>query len=670
MRRTRRLLVLAATMGLGACAGGAAEPRPVASLGSSPSSSAAFEAIRQAWRSQEQTPPDELEKMLDGFLARYPDDGRVTLVRVLLALVEMTKGDLREADRQLALGADLPPGSVHDLHTVARARRLRLGGDAEAALDLLRPLVGKTVDPIARTAFQEELTLAALATHREYEAISYMDAWLRASSEDEKARTMGLVQEFVAKLPPDVLLGALQAMRVQRASYGYGVDIERILAARLVGIATASGNAQLARTLLDPGGGLVVVAGDAGAELGELATSRRGLNSVEGRTIGLLLPTGSPALRDESAAVLRGVMWALGLPPGTRTASAPSPSRDRRGDAGLAVASDYVCAPAASAPPLGEPSPDEGIRLVTRDDAGSADRTEVSLDELVGEGAALVIAGLDAGASARALRWGNNHGVAVMALAPPESGEALGGFGFVVGEARQTSVEVLLRAAPALAGAPVVPLIDASEVAEKAAAAGVGMKLLPAVSCDAPVVRAGDPRFPLSLWEGEKVRGWLVSGSPSCAHDLVEELAAAAASLRLPERPVVALSLEAAGQVAHPGSVRVITASAGLVPSPAAPSADDEVRRFAAALGDASVTYWVSLGRDAATLARAAVRKLPRDTVTDARSVAARRVEARGVLAAAQANLWSTESAGWSDAPGGGHALKRTVCAVDVPARR
>ncbi len=245
-------------------------------------SSAAFEGIRQAWRSPEKTPTDELQGLLEGFLARFPDDGRVPFARILLALVAMKKNDLPSADSQLARCANLPPGSVRDLFTVARARRLRLGGDAESALDSLRPLLGKNVDPIARTVFEEELTLAALATHREYEAISYMDAWLRASPEDEKERTVAEVQSLVERLPQDVLLGALQAMRSQRASYGYGVDIERILATRLVGIATTSGNAQLARTLLDPGAGALVVGGDAGVELGALATSRRGLNSVGG----------------------------------------------------------------------------------------------------------------------------------------------------------------------------------------------------------------------------------------------------------------------------------------------------------------------------------------------------------------------------------------------------
>jgi hypothetical protein len=603
--------------------------------------------------------------MLEAFVAHFPDDGRVPFAHVLLTLVALEQNDLGSADEQLARCANLPPGTVHDLYTVARARRLRAGGDAEAALDLLRPLVGKNVDPIARTAFEEELTLAALATHREYEAISYMDAWLRASAEDEKERTVALVSGLVDRLPKDVLLGALQAMRAQRASYGYGVDIERILGTHLVAIATASGNAALARTLLDPDAGAVVFGGDAGAELGALATSRRGLNSVEGRSIGLLLPTGSPTLRDESASVLRGVMWALGLPPGVRDAASPASAPARgvppSGEAG------YACAPAEAAPRAGEPSSGESVRLVTRDDAGRADRTEVALDELVGEGAALVIAGLDAQTSTTALKWGASHGVAVVALVPPDGEDGMNDFDFVVGATRQESVDALLRSVPALAGDPVAPVVDASEATSTGSPAGL-RNLLPVVSCDAPFLRAGDPRFPLALWQKEKASGWLVSGSPACARDLVGELSALRAGQR--ERGIVALTLEAASRGPHPPGLRLVTASAGLVPSVASRSADEEVRRFGLALGDDLVTYYASLGRDAATLARVAVRKLSSDTVTEARAVAGRRVQARDELGAAKAVLWSTEAAGWTARAQGPRRLKRTVCAVDVPSGR
>jgi hypothetical protein len=653
-----RVYVAAAAIalaGAGACAGGASESTPVPTLPSSPRAARAFDEIREAWGKPEHVTVAALRQLLEHFIARFPNDGLIPLARVYLALALMQQGDFLAADLQLSASEKLPPGTAHDLFTTARARRLRLRGEPEAALGLLRPLVGKNVDPVTRAVFEEELTLAALATHRNYEAISYMDVWLRASSEEDKSRTMATVTALVGELPKEVLVDALQAMRRQRARFGYGVDIERILARRLATLATESGDAELARMLLDPNAGAILIAGDAGVELDELATSRRGLNIVQGRTIGLLLPTESPGLRDESADVLRGVMWALGLPRGLRGATRVSLPPD----AGRSAMRD-ACAPSEPAPPLEDPRPDEGLRLVTRDDAGSADRTEVSLDELAGEGAAVVIAALDAQTAGRALRWGEGHGVAVVALMPPAEPFRVGAFGFVLGESRQNVVDALAGAAPSIASAPAVPVIDLSEVPLYPPQGGrLGpLALLPPLSCEIPATRAGEPRFPISGWERDKIRAWLVSGSPSCARDVVGELSAAHA------RGTVALTLEAAALPAHAPGLRVVSASAGVVPGGAADeTADDELQRFSATLGN--VSWWTALGRDAATLARVAADQLPKDAATDPRAVAGRRARARDLFASARARLWSTESAGWTDA----HTMRRTVCSVDVPVK-
>jgi len=642
---------------MGACAGSPPAPKPVATLASTPAAALAFEGIRDGWRDTEHVLPGTLRAELEQFLVQHPHDGLAPLASVMLAMIALGQGDLPAADRELANGVTLPPGSTRDLWTVAAARRARRGGDPEKALALLRPLVGKTVDPLTRSAFQDELVLTALDTHREYEAISYMDAWLRASPEEEKAKTVAEVTAIVEKLPRDVLVSSLQSMRTQRASFGYGVDIERILAQRLVELATTSGDAELARMLLDPDAGALVVAGDAGVELGELATSRRGLNVVEGRTIGLLLPTESPGLRDESADVLRGVMWALGLPRGVRSLATPRAASTP--DGGAAVLRPQ-CAPLDAAPSLDEPTPAEQVRLVTRDDAGSVDRTEVSLDELAGEGASVIVAGLDPQTSTRTLRWGEAHGVAVVVLVPPAEAMATLAFGFVLGEPRRDVIDALGRAAPVLGTDAVALVVDESELAALPPQGGRvgGMTLLPAVSCDVPANRAGDPRFPLSAWEHQRARAWLVSGSPSCARDVVGELTASHA------RGLVALTLEAAALPIHGPGLRVVSASAGVVPETAAEDTrDDELRRFAATLG--AVSWWTALGRDAATLARVAVRQLPADTAGEVHEVAARHARARTLLADSRARLWTTESTAWQ----ANRTMKRTICAVDAPAR-
>ena len=96
----------------------------------------------------------------------------------------------------------------------------------------------------------------------------------------------------------------------------------------------------------------------------------------------------------------------------------------------------------------------------------------------------------------------------------------------------------------------------------------------------------------------------------------------------------------------RPG-LRVLSARAGVVPEadPRDPRSD-ELRRFTATLGPAG--WWTALGRDAATLARAALLGLPVDAVSEPRAVADRRTAARGSLASARARLWTTESSGWT----------------------
>jgi hypothetical protein len=641
----------------GACAGPRTEPVPVAALSSSPEAAAAFSAIRDAWAGPGQAVPAERRAALERFLARFPRDGRVQFVRVALALIAMTEGDYATADAQLTLTLDTPPGSTHDLWTVASARRLRLHDSPGAALALLRPLVGKNVDPTVRAVFEDELVLSALAMRsasEDYEAISYMDAWLRSSTEDEKDQAVKRVTELVERLPKEVLVGALQAMRSQRASFGYGLDIERILAAHLVHIATTNDDAELARILLDTEPNAISSAGDAGVHLGELATSRRGLNVVQGRTVGLLLPTESPALRDESADVLRGVMWALGMPRGVRSSSRPAP------DAGAGESFD-PCAPLEPAPDLDEPQPEDGLRLVTRDDAGSADRTEIALDELAGDGAAVIIAGLDGQTAARAQQWGDEHAVPVIVLVPPSAAEDArprGDFSFVLGEGHASVLAALARSAPSLVGVRVAPVLDASEVTSYAPQGGpmLGLAFGIPVSCDVPAARAGEPRFPLATWDAEKTHVWLVSGSPDCAKDLVGELSASRA------HGLVALTLEAAGHPERSAALRVVTARAGVVPE--AGSSDprrSEVQRFSGALGRTG--WWSALGRDAAVLARTALTKLPLDTVSEVALVTARRAAARDDLGAARARLWTTETASWSP----DRTMKRTICTSDAP---
>src|SRR5205807_8009193 len=107
---------------------------------------------------------------------------------------------------------------------------------------------------------------------------------------------------------------------------------------------------------------------------------------------------------------------------------------------------------------------------------------------------------------------------------------------------RRSAIAALQRAAPTLPSGRLATIIDVSEVPLYPLQGGRmgSLTLLPPVSCDIPATRAGEPRFPVAEWDRDKTRAWLVSGSPNCARDAIDELSAAHL------RGVVELTLEAA----------------------------------------------------------------------------------------------------------------------------
>ena len=60
------------------------------------------------------------------------------------------------------------------------------------------------------------------------------------------------------------------------------------------------------------------------------------------------------------------------------------------------------------------------VSLVTRDDEGNLANVELGLEELVGEGASIIIAGLDVRSAEKARAWGEREKVPVVLLSLPE----------------------------------------------------------------------------------------------------------------------------------------------------------------------------------------------------------------------------------------------------------
>jgi hypothetical protein len=591
----------------------------VATLATTQDAAAELGALREAWAARTLT-----REPLERFLSRHPDDGAIPLVKVWLAFVMIAAGELASADGVLDSIGELPPGGARDLATVARARSLRLHGAPQSALDSLRPLVGKIVDDADREVFLEEIALAAIAAHDDYEALAYLDAWLRGVREDDKEQAKARIAQLLETLPRDALEQTYRAMRARGSLSGYGADTSKLVAERLARIAVQANDPALARWLVEQSGvSAAQTAGDAGLELGELAASRRGLATVTGRTVGLLLPTHARELRDEAADVVRGISWALDLP--------KSAGRET------------------------------GARLVTREDGGDLAGTRAAMEELSGEGATVIVGGFDRASADRAVVWSESSGVPVLLLAAPSPNRMPKASAVVLGERAPREIAML---ADALVRHGVRTAAVAVESAddEEAVAALDGrerrLALMPAVRCDVPLSKAGKTRFPVDAWWRGGARGWLVAGPASCARDVLRDVATIAPSPST--APAVALTLESGIAVEDtPRGISVLSASAGIVPILAASAAgarDADVRDFMERFG-VRPSYWTALGHDAGVLAKAALAPLPNDTTTDVRAVAQRRAIVQAGLLATRVRLWTSDEQGIGE----GRVLHRSL---------
>ena len=593
----------------------------MAALSTTAEAAADFTPLREAWEAR------KLErKPLETFIERHPQDGATPLVKVYLAFVLIDARQLAVADGVLSSLSELPPGSTRDLATVARARSLRLHGAPQSALDSLRPLVGKIVDDADREVFLEEVALSAIAAHVDYEALAYLDAWLRGVGEDDKDRVKAKIAQMLETLPRPVLEQTYRTMRARGAASGYGSDTQKLVAERLARIAVQTNDAALARWLVDQSGvSAAQTGGDAALELSELAASRRGLATVTGRTVGLLLPTRDRELRDEAADVVRGLSFALDLPRSAGT--------------------------------------EEGARLVTRDDGIDLAGTRAAMEELAGEGATVIVAGFDRASADRAVTWSEQSGVAVLLLAAPSVPLLPKKSAVVLGERTEREVAML---ADALVrhGVKTAALIADGPDDESAAGAldsrSGGLTLLPTVRCDVPLSNAGRTRFPVDAWWRGGARGWLVSGPAACARDLLRDLGVALPKVASTSPPAVALTLESGIPMNEaPRGIAVLSASAGIVPVLASrpeEARDDEVRRFMERFG-VRPSYWTALGHDAGVLARTALAPLPKDTTTDTKAVVERRAVVQAGLLATRVRLWTSDERGVDE----GRVLARSL---------
>lgn len=602
----RRVILAAIIIACAAC-GGASANAPQATLSANPEAGHAFAELRDAF--EHEPHDDALAKRFQAFVAKYPKDASTSLARLHLAHVLLDMKDDKGARRELASVPEPPPGNAHDFWLAVKARLLRVDQKADEALAILQSLVGTTVDLPLRSILLEEVAVASIDARRSLEAVGYLDGWLRAVPPHAHKAAHERVREQLQRIDVGVLEQTLDAMQGEGGG-GYSAELQKLVAEALAKDALDKQDTRLAQKLIDGSLGKYLTGSTVGQDLRDLATSLRGAHAVVGRTIGIVLPTDTPELRDEAADAARGAAFALGLP------------RSQ--------------------------SDDDGTRLVTRADATTS--LDASLEELAGAGAAVILAGFDEASAERACRWSEANGLSVITLAMPQTPGTK--FCFALGESRRTSVDLLvaeLEKRTAKKRAKVVPI--SGGVGEAAMhVVSSSLDLMPPFKCEPPYSRS---RMPIEDWEKAGVKNFLVSAPSGCVRTLLPAL---------PRGADVGLALESSGdEDARTGMglhAFVVAPSANVREDIAGATSLDEYKtKFGA-----KPSYWTALGHDGALLAHVAETELPNDRVTSSSEIGKRREQARAALLSATTTLWTTEVGGFAQS----HKLPRTLRVVDL----
>lgn len=553
---------------------------------------------------------DRLIPDMERFTILFAGDPIVPFTRACLALLYLDKGDLVHAGLSLGELKGEQQGTARDLSILAHAKLLRLRRKPAEALEMLRPLAGKIVEPVAKYIYLEETSLSAAQAQLDFEAIAYMNTWLDGAVGDERERVRVRVTELMNSLPETVLSATLAVIKKKGRAAGYSLEVRRLIAERLAHLALERNDPVMARELLDGGH---VLGRELGIPLEDLAGSTKGQRIVRGRTVGLLLPVGTVGLREAAAETVRGVAWSMGL--------SATPNAHE-----VAIAND-------------------GSRLVTRDTGEGGARLEEALEELAGEGASVIIAGLDAKSATRALAWGDLVKLSVITLAVPTA-ETRVTHGVVLGVPLADQVAVLARyfrdrkvsSVSLIAGDEVGTSV---EVAKQLAKNGGQTTLLPPLSCDLPAAPAGALRFPVNEPLRKKSIFW-VAGSSECVRDVATDLT------DVDRRATLVSTLEGGVPSADVrlADMKFVTVASGLVPvmtERAEEVVGTEIRSYMRSFG-LNPSYWASLGRDAGALAIRALSPLPLDSATDERAIYQRRAVVEGGLMAAQMKYWTSSS--------------------------
>lgn len=596
---TRSSILPALLLALACASGGPSGDRPRAALAETRDAQTAYREIRRLWFGADASARRRLEQPIKEFLARHGDDARAPSVQTYLAWIYVDKGELDEAQKLVRKARSSASPAVRDFATVAEAAILVAQKQALRALELLNALDRKVIDPEERLVYGEQWVNAAFAARRWQDALVALERWIS----DAPAHSQDDVQRIAVEMLESVPVLALE----RRLG-----ELDRV---SLSG-EQSPGQVWLRRAVRQRLTKVALAKRDYALARRLLDSSPASIRSGE---------SGQLLVRLASSGALTPLVAgrSLGLVLGVRSAEA------RRRSASVAAGMTRA---------LGLPDSESrpgAVRLLIRDDAGTSSGTEQALAELAAEGAAILVAGVDDESAERALAYAEAQRIPVLVLREPQKEPTR--FGFVLG-----SSEAAERAA---LGAE-LETRGLTRVAE------VGPNGAP---CDAVPARAGEPRFPIASWRRERVDAITLFTDPGCALDVEAELVRARLS------PTLFCGLECGELALAPSSKlewygvqagRFPTADRGSLPG----------AQGGPALAQAPLGFYEALGHDAAVLASAALADFPLERVDDTKEVVELHERAERNLAAASAELWSSDAAGF----GGARRLPRKLAVIGL----
>ena len=588
-RASAHQIVLFAAFSMLSCTSTSAS-QPVPSLARSIDAQSSFQLVRERWMLSTWEERLVLEPQLEAFRMRHPSDPLARLAEAYLALLALQRDERPKAMALARRVRSGPAGNTRDLGTLVDGASLARAGEPEAALQLLDPLVGKMIDTFAQDLLHETVVTTAVHAHRWYQAVVYMNEWIRSANEADLPAVRERLEALLVEFPPAALETALRAMGATRQGDIWERELRETLAMRLAKVAMDRSDPNLARSVLETS--RTIVAGDELGTLAQLATSGGRAPRIVSARVGWIAETASRSLGGRSAQAVAGALEVF--------------KPDRTLDLGS-----------------GQPTVDPPV-MILRDVPPDGSRQE-ALDDLAHEGVSLIVGGYDPTGAAELAAYAESHSLAAVLLVAPVPAPANPRFSFVLGEPEPAWTNPTASRATSQVDPEKSARIAVGEPPDQPLAYG----------CDRKAARIGETAFPATAWKSQAVEAIVVEGPAWCARQVLQDLH----TVRF--FPRVLLGLEAR-EAAPPSADHVFVATCGHLDSN-----HETVRAWRASSGNGP-TWFQALGRDAALLAHDAVDPLPRDTFTNVRDVMTKRAEIQARLARAQALLWTSETKGFA----------------------